>query len=125
MAELRTNHSEMAVFGLIYIAFGIICIFLFIAYRTGVEIPSILEYKSSSLGLLIMGAVNLVNAWGVLSRKRFMWSITLTFLIVQFAGCALGFFFVHDSTRVVLCIVFAICGLYLFSTPSREWYCIE
>ena len=124
MAELRTNHSEMAVFGLIYIVFGFICIFLFIAYQTGMEIPSILTYKSSPLGLLIMGVVNLVNAWGVLSRKNFMWSITLTFLIVQFVGCALGFFFIYDATRIALCIVFAICGLYMFSTPAREWYCV-
>ena len=125
MRELRTDHSEMAIFGLIYIVFGIVCIFLFISYQANLQIPSILAYKSNSFGLLVMGIVNLVNAWGVLSRKNQMWSITILFLIVQFAGCAMGVFFIDTTMRIAMCVLFAVCALYMFSTPAREWYQVK
>jgi len=124
MAVLSTDHSEMALFGLIYLILGIVCAFLFIAYTAGIEVPGFLEFSEQRYSLIFMAVVFLASAWGVLSRRRFMWSATLTFMAVCVIGNIAGFFFKGDF-KIAVIILCAICGLYLFSTPAKEWYSVQ
>ncbi len=124
MEKLQTNHSEMALFGLIYIVLGFISLFVFIAYVAGMEIPAFLEFSDQRYSLILIAAVCLASAWGVLARKKYMWSATLTFMVVCIMGNIAGFFFKGDF-YIVMCVLCAICALYLFSTPAKEWYGME
>lgn len=124
MKELHTNHSEMAVFGLIYIVLGLISVFVFIAYTAGMNVPGFLEFSEQRISLLLIAAVCLLSAWGVLSRKKYMWSATITFMVVCVMGNAVGFFY-KGGFFIVMIVLCAICGLYLFSTPAKEWYGVQ
>ena len=122
--ELKTNHSEMLIFGLIYIIMGLISLFVFIAYTANMEVPKILSFSENTISLLLIGVVNLASAWGLLYRKKYMWSATMMFMIVIIIGNIMGLFYT-DVFKYVSCVLSAICLLYLFSTPARQWYMVE
>ena len=124
MKELHTNHSEMAVFGLIYIVLGLISAFVFIAYTANISVPGFLEFSEQRFSLLLLALVYLLSAWGVLTRKKYMWSATITFMAVSIIGNIAGFFF-KGEFFIVMIVLSAICGLYLFSTPAKEWYGVQ
>ena len=118
---LKTNHSEMMFFGLIYIAMGILSMFLFIGYTVGMPVPEVFSFNENTISLLFISLVNLLSAWGLLYRKKSMWSPTLVFMAIIAVGDLAGLFFT-DVFKYVSCALAIICGLYLFSTPAREWY---
>ncbi len=116
------DFTTMGVLGLAYTIIGIGSIFVFLAYIAGTNIPAFLTFdESNSYSILLIGIVNVASAIGLLKRAKFMWSATLMFMIVIFAGSILGLFYT-DVIRYVLCVFTALAVLYMFSTNARLWY---
>ncbi len=121
--ELKTNHSEMMIFGLIYVVVSLLSLFLFIGYTAGIQVPKIFTFNENAISLLFISIVNLASAWGLLYRKKYMWSATMMFMFVIIIGGIMDLFFT-DVFKYVSIVLATICALYLFSTPAREWYMV-
>ncbi len=122
--EVQQRFIGVALIGLLYIAFGIIMLFAFIAVITGKGLPDFLEFKSETYNLLLMGLVNIAAAVGLLYRKKGMWSVTMVFLAVIIIGDLMDLFFTGTAKLAVFFIYLAIL-LYMMSREVRVWYGVK
>ncbi len=122
MTEDQRDFTTMGVLGLAYTVLGIGSVFVFIAGMTGATVPSFLSYNTeNSYSILLIGIVNIVSAVGLLKRIGYMWSATLMFMIVIFAGNLLNLFYT-GTLKYVFIVFTAFATLYMFSTNARLWY---
>ena len=122
--EVQQRFIGVALIGLLYIAFGIIMLFAFIAVITGKGLPDFLEFKSETYNLLLMGLVNIAAAIGLLYRKKSMWSVTMVFLAIIIIGDLMDLFFTGTAKLVVFFIYLAVL-LYMMSREVRVWYGVK
>ncbi len=122
MSEDQRDFTTMGVLGLAYTILGIGSVFVFIAGMTGATVPQFLSYNAdNSYSILLIGIVNIAAAVGLLKRISYMWSATLMFMIVIFAGNLLGLFYT-DVMKYVFIVFTALAVLYMFTTNARLWY---
>ena len=111
----------VAIMGLFFIAMGIVMVFAFIITLTGNDLPGILEFKSESYSLLLIGLVNIAAAVGLLYRAKSMWSITMIFIAVIMVGDLMDLFFI-GTTKIVVFILYLAVLLYMMTNEVRVWY---
>ena len=122
MSEDQRDFTTMGVLGLAYTILGIGSVFVFIAGMAGATVPQFLSYNAdNSYSILLIGIVNIAAAVGLLKRISYMWSATLMFMIVIFAGNLLGLFYT-DVMKYVFVVFTALAVLYMFTTNARLWY---
>ncbi len=122
MSEEQRDFTTMGVLGLAYTILGIGSVFVFIAGMAGATVPQFLSYNTeNSYSILLIGIVNIAAAVGLLKRISYMWSATLMFMIVIFAGNLLGLFYT-DVMKYVFVVFTALAVLYMFTTNARLWY---
>ena len=119
--ERPPTFTGVAIMGLFFIAAGIVMIFAFIITLTGNDLPEILEFKSESYSLLLIGLVNIAAAVGLLYRAKSMWSITMIFVAVIIVGDLMDLFFT-GTTKIVIAILYLAVILYMMTNEVRVWY---
>ena len=125
MAEERQPaFMGVAIMGLFFIAAGIIMVFAFIITLTGNALPEVLEFKSESYSLLLIGLVNVAAALGLLYRAKSMWSITMIFIAVIMVGDLMDLFFT-GTTKIVVLILYLAVLLYMMTNEVRVWYRVK
>ena len=86
MPEEQQKFTCVALMGLFFIIAGFVMIFAFLIDVTGNALPDILEFRSESYSMLLLGIVNIVSAAGIFYRNKAMWSITIMFVLVTVVG---------------------------------------
>ena len=119
--ERPQSFMGVAVMGLFFIAIGIVMVFAFIITITGNDLPEILEFKSESYSILLIGLVNIAAAVGLLYRAKSMWSITMIFVAVIIVGDLMDLFFT-GTTKIVIAILYLAVILYMMTNEVRVWY---
>ena len=119
--ERQPAFMGVAIMGLFFIAAGIIMVFAFIITLTGNALPEVLEFKSESYSLLLIGLVNIAAALGLLYRAKSMWSITMIFIAVIMVGDLMDLFFT-GTTKIVVFILYLAVLLYMMTNEVRVWY---
>ena len=111
----------VAIMGLFFIVAGIIMVFAFMITLTGNDLPAVLEFRSESYSLLLIGLVNVAAAVGLLYRAKSMWSITMIFIAVIMVGDLMDLFFT-GTTKIVVFILYLAVLLYMMTNEVRVWY---
>ena len=119
--ERPQSFMGVAVMGLFFIAVGIVMVFAFIITITGNDLPEILEFRSESYSILLIGLVNIAAAVGLLYRAKSMWSITMIFVAVIIVGDLMDLFFT-GTTKIVVAILYLAVILYMMTNEVRVWY---
>ena len=119
--ERPQSFMGVAIMGLFFIAIGIVMVFAFIITLTGNDLPEILEFKSESYSILLIGLVNIAAAVGLLYRAKSMWSITMIFVAVIIVGDLMDLFFT-GTTKIVVAILYLAVILYMMTNEVRVWY---
>ena len=119
--ERPQSFMGVAVMGLFFIAIGIVMVFAFIITITGNDLPEILEFRSESYSILLIGLVNIAAAVGLLYRAKSMWSITMIFVAVIIVGDLMDLFFT-GTTKIVVAILYLAVILYMMTNEVRVWY---
>ena len=119
--ERPPTFTGVAIMGLFFIAVGIVMVFAFIITITGNDLPEILEFKSESYSILLIGLVNIAAAVGLLYRAKSMWSITMIFVAVIIVGDLMDLFFA-GTTKIVVAILYLAVILYMMTNEVRVWY---
>ena len=122
--ERQPAFMGVAIMGLFFIAAGIIMVFAFIITLTGNALPEVLEFKSESYSLLLIGLVNIAAALGLLYRAKSMWSITMIFIAVIMVGDLMDLFFT-GTTKIVVLILYLAVLLYMMTNEVRVWYRVK
>ena len=122
--ERQPAFMGVAIMGLFFIAAGIIMVFAFIITLTGNALPEVLEFKSESYSLLLIGLVNIAAALGLLYRAKSMWSITMIFIAVIMVGDLMDLFFT-GTTKIVVLILYLAVLLYMMTNEVRIWYRVK
>ena len=122
--ERQPAFMGVAIMGLFFIAAGIIMVFAFIITLTGNALPEVLEFKSESYSLLLIGLVNIAAALGLLYRAKSMWSITMIFIAVIMVGDLMDLFFT-GTTKIVVLILYLAVLLYMMTNEVRVWYMVK
>ena len=119
--ERPQSFMGVAVMGLFFIAIGIVMVFAFIITITGNDLPEILEFRSESYSILLIGLVNIAGAVCLLYRAKSMWSITMIFVAVIIVGDLMDLFFT-GTTKIVVAILYLAVILYMMTNEVRVWY---
>ena len=119
--ERPQSFMGVAVMGLFFIAIGIVMVFAFIITITGNDLPEILEFRSESYSILLIGLVNIAASVGLLYRAKSMWSITMIFVAVIIVGDLMDLFFT-GTTKIVVAILYLAVILYMMTNEVRVWY---
>ena len=119
--ERPQSFVGVAIMGLFFIVIGIVMVFAFIITITGNDLPEILEFKSESYSILLIGLVNIAAAVGLLYRAKSMWSITMIFVAVIIVGDLMDLFFT-GTTKIVIAILYLAVILYMMTNEVRVWY---
>ena len=114
----------VALMGLFFMSFGIVMLFAFLIKVTGGELPAVIEFKSESYSILLIGLVNIAAAICLLYRKKGMWSITMVFIAVIIIGNLMDVFF-SGNTKVAVFIIYLAVLLYMMTREVRVWYSVE
>ena len=121
MPEEQQKFTCVALMGLFFIIAGFVMIFAFLIDVTGNALPDILEFRSESYSMLLLGIVNIVSAAGIFYRNKAMWSITIMFVLVTVVGDLMDLFFT-GTTKVVVAVVYIALFIYLLTGEVRLWY---
>ena len=121
MPEEQQKFTCVALMGLFFILAGFVMIFAFLIDVTGNALPDILEFRSESYSMLLLGIVNIVSAAGIFYRNKAMWSITIMFVLVTVVGDLMDLFFT-GTTKVVVAVVYIALFIYLLTGEVRLWY---
>ena len=125
MAEERPpTFMGVAIMGLLFITMGVVMVFAFIITVTGNDLPEILEFKSESYSILLIGLVNIAAAVGLLYRSKGMWSVTMIFVAVIMIGDLMDLFFT-GTTKIVVFILYLAVLLYMMTNEVRVWYGVK
>ena len=111
----------VALMGLFFISFGIIMLFAFIIRTAGGQLPDILEFRTESYSILLIGLVNIAAAIGLLYRTKAMWSVTMIFVAVIMIGDLMDIFFT-GNTKITVFILYLAVLLYMMTREVRMWY---
>ena len=114
----------VAIMGLFFIIIGIVMVFAFIITLTGNDLPEILEFKSESYSILLIGIVNIAAAVGLLYRSKGMWSVTMIFVAVIMIGDLMDLFFT-GNTKIAVFIAYLAVLLYMMTNEVRVWYRVK
>ena len=114
----------VAIMGLFFIIIGIVMVFAFIITLTGNDLPEILEFKSESYSILLIGIVNIAAAVGLLYRSKGMWSVTMIFVAVIMIGDLMDLFF-SGNTKIAVFIAYLAVLLYMMTNEVRVWYRVK
>ena len=125
MAEERPpTFMGVAIMGLLFITMGVVMVFAFIITVTGNDLPEILEFKSESYSILLIGLVNIAAAVGLLYRSKGMWSVTMIFVAVIMIGDLMDLFFT-GTMKIVVFILYLAVLLYMMTNEVRVWYGVK
>ena len=121
MPKEQQKFTCVALMGLFFIIAGFVMIFAFLIDVTGNALPDVLEFRSESYSMLLLGIVNIVSAAGIFYRNKAMWSITIMFVLVTVVGDLMDLFFT-GTTKVVVAVVYIALFIYLLTGEVRLWY---
>ena len=107
--------------GLLFIAVGFVMVFAFIIDITGGTLPDVLEFRSESYSMLLLGIVNIVSAAGIFYRNKSTWSFTIVFMVVIVIGDLMDLFFT-GNTKVVVALIYVAVLIYMLTREVRLWY---
>ena len=119
--NVQPKFYGVAIIGLFFMSFGIIMLFAFIIKTTGGQLPDILEFRTESYSILLIGLVNVAAAIGLLYRSKGMWSVTMIFVAVIMIGDLMDIFFT-GNTKVAVFIIYLAVLMFMMTKEVRIWY---
>ena len=119
--NVQPKFYGVAIIGLFFMSFGIIMLFAFIIKMTGSQLPEILEFRTESYSILLIGLVNIAAAIGLLYRSKGMWSVTMIFVAVIMIGDLMDIFFT-GNTKIAVFIIYLAVLMYMMTREVRMWY---
>ena len=121
MSDEQPRFLGIALMGLLFIAVGFVMVFAFIIDITGGALPDVLEFRSESYSMLLLGIVNIVSAAGIFYRNKSTWSFTIVFMVVIVIGDLMDLFFT-GNTKVVVALIYVAVLIYMLTREVRLWY---
>ena len=121
MPDEQPRFTGVALMGLLFIIVGFVMIFAFLITVTGNALPDLLEFRSESYSMLLLGIVNIASAAGIFYRNKSIWSFTIVFVVVIIVGDLMDLFFT-GNTKVVVALVYVAVLIYLLTREVRLWY---
>ena len=119
--NVQPKFYGVAIIGLFFMSFGIIMLFAFIIKMTGGQLPDILEFRTESYSILLIGLVNIAAAIGLLYRSKGMWSVTMIFVAVIMVGDLMDIFFT-GNTKIAVFIIYLAALMFMMTREVRIWY---